>query len=125
VLFIQLSLEITPAITHTAIGQLPTGCRGRRLDQALQFRPPAGREREKQLPAAWPVELKVVETISDETAGRSKNKLKPWLKQQWCIPIVSSEFIAAIEEALDLYATPYDPKRPKVNFDESNKRLIK
>jgi hypothetical protein len=30
-----------------------------------------------------------------------------------------------MEEVLDLYATAYDPKRPKVNFDESNKQLIK
>jgi hypothetical protein len=58
--------------------------------------------------------------------SRAKNcKLKPWLKQQWCISTVSSEFVAAMEDVLDLYATPYDPKRPKVNFDESNKQLIK
>ena len=30
-----------------------------------------------------------------------------------------------MEETLDLYATPHDPKRPKVNFDESSKQLIK
>ena len=30
-----------------------------------------------------------------------------------------------MEETLDLYATPYDPKRPKANFDESSKQLIK
>jgi DDE superfamily endonuclease len=29
-----------------------------------------------------------------------------------------------MEEVLDLYAMPYDPQRPKVNFDESNKQLI-
>jgi transposase len=47
------------------------------------------------------------------------------LKQQWCIPAVNNQFVAAMEETLDLYATPYDPKRPKVNFDESSKQLIK
>jgi hypothetical protein len=47
------------------------------------------------------------------------------LKEQWCIPTVSSEFVAAMEETLDLYATPYEPQRPKVNFDESSKQLIK
>jgi hypothetical protein len=30
-----------------------------------------------------------------------------------------------MEEVLDLYAAPYDPKRPKVNFDETSKQLIK
>lgn len=29
-----------------------------------------------------------------------------------------------MEDVLDLYAEPYDPKRPKVNFDETNKQLV-
>jgi hypothetical protein len=29
-----------------------------------------------------------------------------------------------MEDVLDLYAQPYDPKRPKVNFDECSKQLI-
>jgi hypothetical protein len=37
---------------------------------------------------------------------------------------VSAEFVAAMEDVLDLYAEPYDAKRPKVNFDESSKQLI-
>jgi hypothetical protein len=47
------------------------------------------------------------------------------LKQQWCIPEVSTEFVACMEDVLDLYAEPYDPMRPKVNFDETSKQLIK
>jgi len=30
-----------------------------------------------------------------------------------------------MEDVLDLYAEPYDPKRPTVNFDETSKQLIK
>jgi hypothetical protein len=30
-----------------------------------------------------------------------------------------------MEDVLDLYAEPFDPKRPKVNFDETSKQLIK
>jgi hypothetical protein len=37
---------------------------------------------------------------------------------------VSAPFVAAMEEVLDLYEEPYDPKRPKVNFDETSKQLI-
>jgi DDE superfamily endonuclease len=37
---------------------------------------------------------------------------------------VSADFVAAMEDVLELYAEPYTPKRPKVNFDESNKQLI-
>jgi DDE superfamily endonuclease len=37
---------------------------------------------------------------------------------------VSAEFVAAMEDGLDLYEEPYDPTRPKVNFDETSKQLI-
>ena len=29
-----------------------------------------------------------------------------------------------MEDVLDLYAEPYDPQRPKVNFDEKSQQLI-
>jgi hypothetical protein len=37
---------------------------------------------------------------------------------------VSGEFVAAMEDVLDLYAAPYDPQRPMVTFDETSKQLI-
>jgi hypothetical protein len=37
---------------------------------------------------------------------------------------VNSEFVAAMEDVLDLYAEPLDPLRPKVCFDETPKQLI-
>jgi hypothetical protein len=37
---------------------------------------------------------------------------------------VNAEFVACMEDVLDLYAEPYDEKRPKVNFDETSKQLI-
>ena len=58
-------------------------------------------------------------------ADAQKNVLKPWLKKQWCIPAVHPEFVAAMEDVLEVYAEPYDPNRPKVNFDETSKQLIK
>ena len=42
----------------------------------------------------------------------------------WCIPVVNYEFIWRMEDILDLYETPYDPKRPKVCFDERPYQLI-
>lgn len=41
------------------------------------------------------------------------------------MPSASAEFVAAMEHVLDVYEQPYDPKRPKVCFDESSKQLIK
>ncbi len=44
--------------------------------------------------------------------------MKPWQHEQWCIPQASAEFVAAMEDVLDLYAQPYDPARPVVCLDE-------
>jgi hypothetical protein len=42
----------------------------------------------------------------------------------WCIPAVDGEFVARMEDVLDLYAEPPKPKRPVVCFDESPNQLI-
>ena len=42
----------------------------------------------------------------------------------WCIPKASAEFVACMEDVLDLYEQAYDPKRPLVCFDEWLKQLI-
>lgn len=36
---------------------------------------------------------------------------------------MSTECVAALEDVLELYAAPYDPQRPQVNFDETSKQL--
>ena len=33
----------------------------------------------------------------------------PWQKKEWCIPKVSAEFVANMEDVLDLYEKPHDP----------------
>ena len=42
----------------------------------------------------------------------------------WCIPKVDGEFVARMEDVLDLYAAAPDPLRPVVCFDESPTQLI-
>ena len=42
----------------------------------------------------------------------------------WCIPKVDAEYVARMENVLDLYAEQLDPKRPVVCFDESPTQLI-
>ena len=42
----------------------------------------------------------------------------------WCIPKVDAEYVARMEDVLDLYAEQPDPKRPVVCFDESPTQLI-
>ena len=44
----------------------------------------------------------------------------------WCIPPKhSAEFVCAMENVLEVYQRPYDPKRPVVCMDESSKQLVK
>jgi hypothetical protein len=42
----------------------------------------------------------------------------------WCIPHANPEYVACMEDVLDQYEQPYDPKRPLVCFDEGLKQLI-
>ena len=72
------------------------------------------------------VELGLASSMSHEGVRKrlKKNVLKPWQKQEWCIPKVSAEFVANMEDVLDLYAEPYDPQRPVVCFDETSTQLL-
>jgi hypothetical protein len=52
--------------------------------------------------------------------------LKPWLKECWCIPPeANAEFVAAMEDVLDVYGRPPAPARPLVCMDEASKQLVK
>ena len=37
---------------------------------------------------------------------------------------MSAEFVANMEDVLDLYAEPHDPQRPVVCFDETSTQLL-
>ena len=45
--------------------------------------------------------------------------------KEWCIPKAGAEFVAAMEDVLEVYQRPYDPLCPMVCIDETNKQLIK
>jgi len=47
------------------------------------------------------------------------------LKKSWCIGEINSEFIAAMEDVLALYAEEFDGSRPVVCFDETSKQLVR
>src|SRR5712672_1124848 len=89
--------------------------------------PPAGRARwTLELLADAMVRLTGHESLSGETVRRrlAENGLKPWRRDMWCIPRVDGEYVARIEDVLDLYAEAPDPDRPVVCFDESPTQLI-
>jgi transposase len=89
--------------------------------------PPEGRARwTLELLADELVRLTEHDSLSRETVRRrlAENDLKPWRKDMWCIPQVDGEYVARMEDVLDLYAEPPDPNRPVVCFDESPVQLI-
>ena len=90
-------------------------------------KPPEGRARwSLDLLAEELVGLTVHETLSGDTVGRrlSEMELKPWLKKMWCVPKIDGEYVARMEDILDLYAEAPDTSRPVVCFDETPRQLI-
>jgi len=50
--------------------------------------------------------------------------VRPWLKEEWCLPpTASGEFVCAMEDVLDVYTLPYDRAYPQVCMDELSKQL--
>ena len=74
-------------------------------------------------------EMKVIleEPLSRATIGRvlKRNELRPHLNEYWCIPPKEdAEFVACMEDVLDIYQQPYDPKRPLWCMDEKPYQLL-
>ena len=41
--------------------------------------------------------------------------MKPWLVEQWCLaPTADPEFVWRMEDVLETYKLPYDPRFPQV-----------
>src|ERR1700736_1118336 len=90
-------------------------------------RPPEGRARwTLELLAGAMVKLTEHKSLSGETVRRrlAENDLKPWRRDMWCIPKVDGEYVARMEDVLDLYAETPNPARPLVCFDETPVQLI-
>jgi hypothetical protein len=88
--------------------------------------PPDGRKRwTLQLLANRMVELKYTEHVSDTWVHQrlKKNKLHPWTVKSWVIPKVTTRFIAKMEDILEVYQRPFDPRYPVVCVDETGKEL--
>lgn len=89
--------------------------------------PPEGRSRwTLELLADEMVRLTEHDDLSTETIRRrlKENDLKPWQKRMWCIPKVDAEYVARMEDVLELYTGAPDPDWPVVCFDETPIQLI-
>src|SRR5918912_3803488 len=71
--------------------------------------PPEGRARwTLALLAGGMPRLTEHQHLSRETVRRrlAENALKPWRQKRWCVPRVDGEYVARMEDVLDLYAEP-------------------
>ena len=72
------------------------------------------------------VELGLAPSLSHETVRLhlKKTSSSPGRSGSGAFPKVSAEFVAHMEDVLDLYAEPYDSQRPVVCFDETSSQLL-
>ena len=67
------------------------------------------------------------EPLSRASIGRvlKRNHLRPHLSEYWCIPPKEdADFVACMEDILDVYQMPYDPKYPLWCMDEKPFQLL-
>jgi transposase len=119
---------LTPHRTTRKYQYLLDGAQEAHLIALACGQPPAGhRQWSLRLLASAMVKLEYIEGLSYETVRKvmERNELKPWLKEEWCIPPEqNAEFVYHMEDVLDVYHRPFDPDRPLVCFDETPVQLI-
>lgn len=67
------------------------------------------------------------ENLSRSTIGRvlNRNELRPHMNEYWCIPPKEdADFVAHMEDILDLYQQPYDPQFPLWCMDEKPYQIL-
>jgi len=85
--------------------------------------------------ARWTLDLikeasekeRIVGKISRESLRvlLASREIKPWRHKMWCIPRVDQEFIRCMEDVLEIYERPYDPREPVVCVDEKPTQLLR
>ena len=129
--FVEEGLEqaLTPRPTRRRYAHLLDGSQEAHLIALACGTPPDGFHRwSLRLLAQQMVKLDYVEMLSHETVRQvmADNELKPWLKQEWCIPPhQNAEFVYHMEDVLDVYHRPADPRFPLICFDETPVQLIR
>jgi len=129
--FVQEGLEMAlsgQSTRNQQVRKLDGECEAR-LIAALCGPAPEGYVRwSLRLLADQAVALEIVDQpVSHETIRKmlKAHELKPWQKKEWCIPPEQQgEFVCQMEEILEVYRRPLDPKRPLVCMDEMPYQLI-
>lgn len=89
--------------------------------------PPVGHARWTVTLLAEQCEVILEESLSRATVGRvmKRNEIRPHLNSYWCIPPKEdAEFVAHMEDILDVYRLPYDPSFPVWCMDEKPYQIL-
>ena len=67
-----------------------------------------------------------IPTVSRESVREALHchEVKPWREKMWCVPDLNDEYITRMEDVLDVYEQPYDPRKPLVCLDEKPIQLL-
>jgi hypothetical protein len=128
--YVEEGLEgaLTPHRTTRKYLHLLDGAQEAHLTALACSQPPEGYRRwSLRLLASEMVKLDYIDELSYGTVRNvmACNELKPWLKEEWCIPPEqNAEFVYHMEDVLDVYHRPFDPNRPIICFDETPVQLI-
>lgn len=129
--FVEEGLQqaLVPHRTSRKYAHLLDGDQEAHLLALACSQPPKGYRRwSLRLLASEMVRLEYVEDVSHVTVRNvmQANELKPWLREEWCIPPEqNADFVYRMEDVLAVYQRPEDARFPLICFDETPIQLIR
>lgn len=128
--FVEEGLQraLVPRKTRRKYQHLMDGHQEAHLVALACSQPPKGYRRwSLRLLASEMVRLEYIAEVSHTTIGNvmQANELKPWLREEWCIPPKqNAEFVYRMEDVLEVYQRPEDARFPLICFDETPVQLV-
>lgn len=128
--FVEEGLQqaLVPHRTSRKYAHLMDGNQEAHLIALACSQPPKGHRRwSLRLLASEMVRLEYIGEVSHTTVGNvmQANELKPWLREEWCIPPEqNADFVYHMEDVLGVYQRPEDARFPLICFDETPVQLI-
>jgi len=84
--------------------------------------PPAGRARWTIVLTAHEAKRRgIIAKVGRETIRRlfASHELKPWREKMWCVPKLDAEYVARMEEVLEVLSQPLDERAPFADIDQN------
>ena len=128
--FVEEGLQraLVPRKTRRKYQHLMDGNQEAHLLALACSQPPAGHRRwSLRLLASEMVRLEYIAEVSHVTVRHvmQANELKPWLKEEWCIPPKqNAEFVYHMEDVLEVYQRAEEVRFPLICFDETPVQLV-